>query len=869
MTIAANASNAAVAGFTRHIGGLAVRLAWRDLRGGLRGFGVFIACITLGVMTIAGVGSLAASLNDGIAKAGRVILGGDIAFALIQREASDSERSFLEARGRLSAVATMRAMARPVANQMTSDFPGTLVEVKAGDETFPLFGELKTDPALPLSVLLAQQGTAFGAVADPVLLTRLGLRVGDHIMLGNADVELRAALVSEPDKLNGGISLGPRVLIGETALRATGLLQPGSLVRWQYRLRLKDGHSSDGDVTALQREAQTKFPQAGWEIRTRSKASPQLERSVERFSQFLTLVGLATLLVGGIGVANAVASHLARKRNSIATLKALGASGADIFAVYCAETIAVAMFAAIIGAALGAALPFVIANLFGAIIPLPVAPTLHPHVLALAVVYGLLTALAFALWPLGRAHDVSVSRLFRDRIAAERRWPRARYVLAAGLTAAVLAVLAIFTTDDRRIAAFFIAAAAAVFLLLRLVAALTMWIARRAPRSRSTIVRLAAANIHRAGALTPSVMLSLGLGLALLVTVVEIDGNLHREFAAALPEKAPSFFFIDIPAAQAARFDAFMHEHARGATVERVPMLRGRIVAANGIKADELKPAAGSAWVLRGDRGITYAGTVPPGSRIVAGQWWAASYSGEPLVSLESRTAHDLDLKIGDTLTVNVLGRDVTARIANLRALDWENLGINFVLVFSPGIFDAAPHSEIATLTFADSGTPAEETALIKALAVAFPTVTTVRVKDALDAVDNLVGKLVLALRGASTVTLITAALVLGGALAASQRFRVYDAVILKALGATRARLTAAYALEYLLIGLATAIFGVSAGSLAAYFVVTKLMEFPFAWVASAAIEAAVAALLVTVVIGLAGTFNALGRKPAEVLRNL
>jgi putative ABC transport system permease protein len=868
MTLAAGASDATAVGGARHTVGLAARFAWRDLRGGLRGFGVFIACVALGVMTIAGVGSLAASLNDGIAKAGRVILGGDIAFALIQREASDSERAFLNAHGAVSAVATLRAMARPVV-AATSDSPGTLVEVKAVDEAYPSFGEVKTDPARPLSDLLAQHGTAFGVVADPVLLTRLGLKIGDHITLGRADVELRAALVSEPDKLSGGIGLGPRVLIGEGALRATGLLQPGSLVRWQYRLRLPQANSSDGDVKALEHEAQTEFPQAGWEVRTRSKASPQLERSVERFSQFLTLVGLATLLVGGVGVADAVASHLARKRDTIATLKALGAAGGHIFAIYCTEIIAVAIFAAVIGAALGAALPFLIANLFGAIVPLPVTPTLHPHVLALAVVYGLLTALAFALWPLGQAHDVSVSKLFRDRIAAERRWPRARYVLAAGATVTVLAALALFTTDDRRIAGFFIAAAAAVFLLLRLVAALTMWIARQAPRSRSTIVRLAVANIHRAGALTPSVMLSLGLGLALLVTVVEIDGNLHREFAAALPDKAPSFFFIDIPAAQAARFDAFMREQAPGATVERAPMLRGRIVAANGVKADELKPAADSAWVLRGDRGITYAKTVPAGSRIVAGRWWNAAYSGEPLVSLESRTAHDLDLKIGDTITVNVLGRDVTARIANLRALDWENLGINFVLVFSPGIFDAAPHSEIATLTFADSGNPAEETALIKALAVAFPTVTAVRVKDALDAVDTLVGKLVLALRGASAVTLITAALVLGGALAASQRFRVYDAVILKTLGATRARLTAAYALEYLLIGLATAIFGVSAGTIAAYFVVTKLMEFPFASIAGAAIEAAGAALLVTVVIGLAGTFNALGRKPAAVLRNL
>jgi putative ABC transport system permease protein len=273
--------------------------------------------------------------------------------------------------------------------------------------------------------------------------------------------------------------------------------------------------------------------------------------------------------------------------------------------------------------------------------------------------------------------------------------------------------------------------------------------------------------------------------------------------------------------------------------------------------------------VLQGDRGITYASAVPAGSRIVSGEWWSAGYSGKPLVSLENRTAHDLNLKIGDTITVNVLGRTVTARIANLRAVDWENLGINFVLVFSPGTFGGAPHSDIATLTFADRGTTAEETTVIKALADAFPTVTAVRVKDALDAIGAIVNNLALALRGASSITLVAAALVLGGALAAGQRFRVYDAVILKTFGATRPRLTAAYAIEYLLIGLATVVFGVAAGSLAAALVVTRIMEFPFVWVGGEATGAAAAALFVTVVVGLAGTYSALGRKPAEVLRNL
>jgi putative ABC transport system permease protein len=842
---------------------LALRFAWRELRGGPRGFGVFVACIVLGVMAIAGVGSVAKSLSDGLSSAGRVILGGDLAFSLVQREASGEEQAFLGAHGVVSVAATLPTMAR------TDDGRAALVEIKAVDGAYPLFGAVATNPAMPLPALFARQGDAFGAAVDPALLSRLDLKPGDRIAIGNAAIELRAVLTGEPDKLAGGIGFGPRVLISEAALRASGLLQPGSIVRWQYRLRLRDRKASDGAVASVEKAARSAHPNAGWDIRTRSKASPQLERNVERFSQYLTLVALTALLVGGVGVANAVASHLARKRDSIATMKALGATGAGVFAVYCTQIVLVAFFATLLGAVLGAVLPFVIATAFGSLIPLPVAPSLYPGMLVLSIAYGMLTALAFALWPLGRAHDISVSMLFRDQIAAERRWPRRRYVIATVSIIAALAALAVLFTYDHRLAAIFLASAALVFVALRLVAMLVMAVARRLPRPRSTPLRLAIANIHRPGALTPSVVLSLGLGLCLLVTLIEIDGNLHRQFTAGLPEKAPSFFFLDIPSADAERFDGVVRAQAPRSTLERVPMLRGRIVAANGIKAEDLKPGEGSAWVLRGDRGITYATAVPDGSRVVAGDWWGADYAGAPLVSLESKTAADLNLKVGDSVTVNVLGRNITARIANLRAVDWQNLGINFVLVFSPGAFAGAPHSDIATLTFTDGDTPAQETALIKALAKTFPAVSAVRVKDALETVDRLIGNLLLGLRSASAVTLIAAALVLGGALAASQRFRIYDAVVLKTLGATRGRLIAAYALEYLLIGLATVLFGVAAGSLAAALVVIRVMEVPFVFVPAQAAGAAGAALLVTVVLGLLGTFTALDRKPAEVLRNL
>jgi putative ABC transport system permease protein len=842
--------------------GLTFRLALRELRGGLRGFYIFIACIALGVAAIAAVGSFAGGLAEGLAREGRVILGGDVAFSLIQRETSTAERAFLASRGELSSAATMRTMVR------TSDGRAALVELKAVDGAYPLYAAVVTEPAADLAALLAHRDGTFGVVADPALLTRLDLRPGARLTIGDAAIELRAVLVSEPDKLATGIGFGPRLLMSEEALRATGLVQPGSLVRWLYRLRLPANLGEDAAAQTVE-AAKAQFPEAGWEIRSRNNAAPQLERNVERFSQYLTLVGLTALLVGGIGVANSAKHFLDRKRDVIATMKSIGATGSRVVAIYFVEVLILASIGIVIGLAVGAALPFGVAAMFGAIIPLPLAPALYPVQLALALAYGLLTAATFSLWPLGRAHDVPVSALFRDQIAPQRRLPRSRYIVAVAATATAFAVSAVAAAFDRKIAIIFIVAAVTVFGILRLIASLVMVVASRVPRPRTTVLRLAISNIFRPGALTPTVVMSLGLGLALLVTVLEVDANLRRQFAAALPERAPSFYFVDIPSDVVERFDDLVHHEAPRAKLERVPMLRGRIVGARGVSAEDLKPKPEAAWVLQSDRGITYTSQLPAGSRIVAGDWWTSDYSGPPLVSFEKQIADGLGLKLGDEITVNVLGRNFSARIANLRSVDWNSLGINFVLVFSPGAFRGAPHTEIATVTYPGGGTVAEEIALLKAVTDTLPGVTAVRVKDALDAVAGVVMNLVLAVRAASSITLIAAVMVLGGALAAGHRHRVYDAVILKTLGATRRQLMTAYALEYLLLGSTTVVFGVAAGSIAGWRIVVDLMTLPFHWQGGPAIAAAMIAVLVTMIFGLMGTWPALGRKPAAVLRNL
>jgi putative ABC transport system permease protein len=843
--------------------GLVFRLALREMRAGLSGFVVFIACIALGVGAIAGISSTARSLIAGVTSQSRTILGGDMAFALVQREANLAERAFLEQQGALSSIATLRAMA------VAGDAGAALVEVKAVDTAYPTVGSLDADPPGPVADQLASRDGAFGALADPALFERLGLSPGARVKIGAADFVLHGRIVSEPDKIGAGIGFGPRLIMSQAALRATGLLQPGSLVRWTYRLSLPPGRDSDEVVSDLVGDTTRALPEAGWEIRTRLNADPRFSSNIERFTQFLTLVGLTALLVGGVGVANAVTAFIDRKRVSIGILKSLGAPGRLVVSVYTLQVLMVAGIGIAIGLLIGAALPFLAAWAFAPLLPIPIAATFAPAELGLALLYGLLTALAFSIVPLGRAQDVPVSGLFRDRVAPDAHGPRWGYVGSACFFGLVLVVLAVAAAYDRRIALLFVVSAALAFGLLRLVAVALMALARRLPHPRRPFLRLALANLHRPGALTPSLVLSLGLGITLLVTLAVIDGNLRREITRTLPSLAPNLFFIDVPGAQNEAFGRFLAEAAPGGTVEDVPMMRGRIVSLGGRPVGEVRPAPEAAWVLDGDRGITYAPTIPEGSSVEAGAWWPADYRGPPLVSFDGELARGLGLAIGDDVTVNVLGRNVTARLANLRKVEWRRLGINFVMVFSPNAFAGAPNTHLATLTLPKNAEPGTEARVLREAAKSFPNVTSVRVKDALDAVNEIVSELVLAIRIASSVALIASLLVLAGALAAGQRARLYDAVVLKTLGATRWRLLGAYIAEYGALGFATAVFGLAAGTLAGYVVVTRVMHLGFALTPGGSVLSAVLAVLVAILLGLAGTWHILGQKPAPYLRDL
>ncbi|WP_288904084.1 FtsX-like permease family protein [uncultured Sneathiella sp.] len=836
---------------------LALRFARRDLRGNLRGFRIFLACLILGVAAIAGVGTLSSSITAGLRANGQVILGGDIDIRLTHRGAVEDERRWVEEQGRVSEIQTLRAMVRDLSSDRR-----TLSELKAIDNAYPLFGMLtltsETGTENP-DELLQQKNGLYGVLIEKSLSDRLELPINGQVRIGELNFEVRGIILSEPDKASQGMALGPRTIISSAALNETGLVQPGSLIRYHYRIALAPGKT----VAGFYEDAKAAFPDAGWRIRDASNGAPGIKRFVDRVALFLTLVGLTALVVGGVGVGNAVRAYLEGKITTIATLKCLGASSSFIFRVHYLQVLILAVAGSLIGLLLGVGGSVVAAQFLASTLPVPPEITIKAGPLLLATAYGLLTATLFTIWPLARARETPAAALFRDVVSSHRR-PRSKYLVTLAACFTTLVALAILTSQETWFAAVFTISIIGIFAVLILVGYGVQFIARRLPRSRIPSLRLAIANLYRPGAATNSIILSMGLGLTLFVTVALIEGNLTRQVQEQLPEKAPAFFFIDIQSNQLNDFVSTAESVIDVSEINHVPNMRGRITKVAGVPADQVTVAPEARWALRGDRGITYAATPPEGAVVVAGNWWPENYSGPPLVSMDREIALGMGLEIGDSLTVNVMGREIEARIANLREIDWTTMAINFVLVFDSHSLQGAPHSHLATAR-ADGDA---ENKLFSAITNKFANVSVIRMKEALQTVSRILEQLSSAVSAISSITLVTGVLVLAGAFAAGHRKRVYDAVILKVLGATRKDIFATFLLEYALLGLVTSVIAAATGWFAAYMVITDILEakwisLPFTIVATILIS-----VLVTLLFGLLGSWRALGTKVAPALRS-
>ncbi|MBU1212711.1 MAG: FtsX-like permease family protein [Alphaproteobacteria bacterium] len=839
---------------------LALRLAGRQMRSGFDGFIVFMLCVALGVMVIAAIGGLANALVAGLENQGRQIIGGDIAISRMHARATPEERAALDTVGTVSETATMRVMARTLDGN-----DQILGELKSADEAYPLVGETKLQAGKSLTAALRD-----GAVVEPIMLERLQLEVGDRFQLGAASLTIAGVIDKEPDGLLDRLTYGPRILVSAADLEKTGLVVPGALIRWRYAVAL-NGEEAAFDLAALDKardELKASLSKGGFTIVDRGDPSPQVRRTLERLRQFLTLIGLTALIIGGVGIANSVSNFVDRRRRTIATMKSLGARNRTILAVFLMQILAITVIGILVGLAAGLAVPSLLKAAYGSVLPIaPVVSISVPSLLA-AAGYGLLVALLFSLWPLGRAETISPSVLFRDQVGQAATWPRWPIVAMTVAMAALLAGVAIFSSDTPEIAAYFSGALGLILMVFYGLGHLVTWVARRMPRPRIPELALALGSIAAPGGLTRTIVLSLGAGLSMLVAVALTDASLVEELTGKLPENAPDYFLLDIPRAEIDGLKSLIAGKIPEAAIESAPMLRGRLIELAGRKVESIKPPADAEWVLRGDRGITYSAGVPPGSRLVEGDWWEENYSGPPLVSFEADLARMLDIRIGDEIVTNVLGRNITAKVANLRELDWDSLSINFILVFSPNTLAGAPFNLLATLRLPEKLSLAEEAAALRTVSKAYPAVTAIRVRDAVDAFNKVFTRIMSAIRVAGGVTLAAGALVLAGALATAQRRRIVEAVILKALGATRRRILTAHALEYLILAAVTAGFAILLGGLASWIALSQVIDVPFKLSWPAILQALGVSIALVVVLGGLGTWQVLRARPVPYLKS-
>jgi putative ABC transport system permease protein len=825
---------------------LSIRLALRDLRGGLSGLGLLWLCLAVAIAGLASVTSLASSVDRAIADNGRALLGGDLMLSTSSREASADERRAIDALGRTSTSITTRSML------VGPDGRSQLVELSGVDRNWRLAGEVDWGPG--------GRRPAGGEVGvGREVAERIDLKLGQQVRLGRATYRIVSIIQKVPGVT--GFALAPAVIVDQAGLAASGLIQPGSISTTKYRILLPEG----ADEEAIGKTFQRRFPAGGWRATTRDEAGSGTRRFIDRLGQMLLLVALSALAIGGLGMSSAAAAFAASRRPSIAILKLVGATRRTVDAMLLIEIGLIAATAILAGLAVGATAPALVGKITEGL--LPIAPDTGVQWLALgeAALFGVLISFAASWRMVANAGETRPARLLRGDVGNGEPFKWRTYVLPI-VALAIAAGIAVASASDPWFAAMGVGAIAVLCGLFALIGAIIRRVARGAKHLGGPVTRLGIAALDRPGAATGRLAVSLGLGLTLLVTLAGTASSILAEIDTSIPRRAPALFLVDIPRAEEPRFRQMAGSDVPGAELRLVPSLRGPVTAVNGVRVADMKDIPEGAWILRGDRGLTFARDLPPANRVVAGKWWPKVYRGPPLVSIDADAATALNLKVGDTLTVSILGRPIEARIASFREIDWRSFGFNFAIIFAPGALEAAPYTMMATVAPVAGGSTAS---LERRLTQDLPMVSAIRVADVVAEVKTLLQSIDGAVRIATAFAILMGMIVLAGSVVATRRQRARDIVLLRLVGATRGQVARSQLIEFALLSGAVAVAAFGAGALASKLIVTYVFEFPFSpdWPSLALIP--VGAILLAVFAAFLAAIPALNARPAEGLREL
>lgn len=856
MTPSSKAINNHISLSNMHTFKVAWKLAKRELKNSFRGFRNFLACIIFGVAAIAGVGSISEAFNAGLKENAQSLLGADIEVRTSAQGLNKEQILWIEKRSEtLTNVQELRAMAYSKINDQR-----ILVELKGVGSEYPLYGSISLTPNIPLPVALESRKQLRGAAVEKTLLSQIGVNIGDIIGIGDINVQIRAIITREPDRVGGALMLGPRLMVSSSTFNSSGLVRPGSMLQNKYRVRLKPDQNSTKWIQALK----SNFPGSSWRISDLGGAQPSTKRFIQRLSLFLKLVSLSALVIGGVGVFNAVSNFFISRNNTIAILKFLGATRKIIFLTYFFVVVYLSLVGIFAGLIIGGCIPVLITFFAHTLLPIPLSANVYPSPLLIAAAFGGLISMIFTILPLARLQDVSGARILRDIVAPTLLKPQLFYVCLMFLSLCAAVTLTLLTMGDLSLARWFIAGIVVTFLSFWTFAKLIMVVCKKLYRPQSPILNLALLNLTRPGAPTAGITMSLGVGLSMLITVALLNANITRQINHHIPKFAPAFFFFDIQTTQIKTFEQLVAQTNGAKILQKIPNLRGRLTHIQGIPIDKAKYNQSASWFVNGERGLTYAATPPGGALIVGGHWWPDNYSGEPAISLDASIANALDVGLGDTLTFNILGRNIVAKIMSLREIEWAQLQLQFATIFAPGALEDAPQTYLAAVSLP----PENEEYLHKAVTNQLRNVSAIRTRDILETVMGTLMQIGIAIQASAFITIVSGILVLVGAVAAGYRRRLYDSVILKAIGATRLDITKIFIIEYITLGLATGILAALVGTVSSFAVTSFILEDTWEFDFVAVALTGLAGIIATLTIGLVGNWKILGSSVMAILRS-
>ncbi len=836
----------------------AITIALRDLRRGYGGFWVFFSCLALGVAAITAVTTISTSMLNGMDRDGRILLGGDLAISQQFKDLTDEQVQLLNQNTEsLTKFIELRTLMR------TTDLQSSiLVSLKAIDDVYPLYGQLELFDGVSFFDALASLDNMSGAVVDESLIESKKVSLDDVITLGNSQFQVRGIIKNEPDRISsqGDYELWPRVIIHRDALAETGLVAFGSRSYFEYRMKLADSAA----ITDLYNLIQEEHPRL--DVRDFHNASPDLTEVIERLGVLLSLAGLATLLIGGVGASNAVRAYMNTRLPTIAILKCVGASTRFVLRVYIVQLTILSAIGVGIGIVAGLGITFLSAASIETLLSVPISITFTPQIAVLVILYGMLTAFLFTLWPLACSLETRPAALFRNVITNESQRASWIYMVITLGIGVLLATIVILNAYEKSFSVWFVVGVTIAWIVCRGMSAVIIQIARKIPRLRSPAARLAIANLHRPGAATSDIVLAVGLGLSVLVATAMVSMNLDRQMTTLIPEKAPSFFFVGIQSAQLEEFNQLVENTAKIEDLNILPYIPGRITKIKGMDPVAAMVDEEGEWIVDddGQRTFSYTAEALESGTIVEGDWWPENYEGPPLLSIHLDVATSFDLKVGDTITMNILGREIIGKVHNVRDLPWRSMQLNFAIMLSPEPLRSIPHSSVGTVRVIGDG----EFQLQEAVASTFPNITVIRIKDVLNRVNTLILRGRNAARGISGITIIAGILVLTGIVISENRRRAYEGVLLKTIGASRRYILAAFSLEYLIQGSVAALIAVILGSIASWSIVTALMGWEWSFIGSSALYTVIIGLVISSTLGITGIWRALQHRPLQYLRN-